>query len=50
MQIAAYLGQSGAFDRAVAAWSAQYAITNDEDHTRLLEAIKAGRVEADPDS
>ena len=50
VQIAAYLGRSDTFDRAVAAWSAQYAITNDEDHARLLEAIKSGRVEAHPDS
>ena len=31
-RIAAYLGRSDAFDRAIVSWSAKYAVTNAEDH------------------
>jgi uncharacterized protein (DUF2252 family) len=46
VQIAGYLGSSDAFDRAIAQWAAQYAVTNENDHAALLEAIDSGRVEA----
>jgi uncharacterized protein (DUF2252 family) len=49
VRIAAYLGGSDAFDRAIVSWSAKYAATNAEDHARLVDAIEAGRVEARPD-
>ena len=46
VRIAAYLGRSDVFDRAIVSWSAKYAVTNAEDHARLVEAIDTGRVEA----
>ena len=46
MQIAGYLGNSDAFDEAIATFAAQYAITTEQDHAALLDAIKAGRVTA----
>ena len=46
VQIAGYLGKSDAFDRAIAAWAAQYAATNEHDHAALLDAIDSGRIEA----
>jgi uncharacterized protein (DUF2252 family) len=42
--IAGYLGSGKAFDRAIAAWAAKYARTNEEDHGALVDAITAGRV------
>jgi hypothetical protein len=44
--IAAYLGSSETFDRAIASWAARYAVTNDKDYVALVNAIKDGRVEA----
>jgi uncharacterized protein (DUF2252 family) len=44
--IAAYLGKSDAFDRAVADFSAAYADQNERDYRALVDAVKAGRVEA----
>lgn len=46
VQISAYLGTGDAFDRAVAAFSAAYALTNEADHAALVDAIASGRVEA----
>jgi len=46
VQIAGYLGPTDKFDRAVTAFSARYALTNEQDHARLLEAIASGRVAA----
>ena len=46
VQIAAYLGKSSRFDRAIATYSAAYAQTNERDHATLLDAIAQGRVEA----
>ena len=46
VQIAGYLGQADTFDRAIAAWAAQYAVTNDDDYAALLAAIETGRIEA----
>ncbi len=48
VRIAAYLGKSDRFDRAIAAFSARYARTNEEDHAALLAAIRDRRLEARP--
>jgi Uncharacterized protein conserved in bacteria (DUF2252) len=45
--IAAYLGTSDLFDRAVADFAASYADQIDRDHAHLVEAIKSGRIKAD---
>ena len=42
--IAAYLGGSGRFDRAIAEFARAYADLNEKDHRALLEAIAHGRV------
>ena len=44
--IAAYLGSSEAFDRAIAAFAEDYAEQNKRDHRALLGAIDSGRIEA----
>ena len=44
--IAAYLGTSDTFDRAIADFSVTYADQNDRDHQALLDAIASGRLEA----
>jgi uncharacterized protein (DUF2252 family) len=44
--IAGYLGSSDTFDRAVADFAEAYADQNERDHAALLEAIAAGRVQA----
>ena len=44
--IAAYLGSSDTFDRAIAAFSESYADQNERDHAALLAAIDSGRIEA----
>jgi len=44
--IAAYLGRSDRFDRAIADYSAACARTNEADHRALLDAIGSGRIEA----
>jgi uncharacterized protein (DUF2252 family) len=46
LAIAAYLGKGGRFDAAIAEFSARYADQNEADHTRLVEAITAGELEA----
>jgi uncharacterized protein (DUF2252 family) len=43
--IAAYLGTSDSFDRAIADFSAAYADQNELDHRALQEAAKDGRIE-----
>jgi hypothetical protein len=45
--IASYLGSSDAFDRAIAAFAEAYADQNERDHGALVDAIAAGRVQAD---
>jgi uncharacterized protein (DUF2252 family) len=47
-QLTGYLGGGDGFDRAIAAFSSAYADTNERDHALLLEAIAAGRLEAQP--
>ncbi len=44
--IAAYLGTGDAFDRAIADFGPAYADQNERDHQALVDAAKAGRVEA----
>jgi uncharacterized protein (DUF2252 family) len=44
--IAAYLGSGDAFDRAVARFSQKYADQNEHDYHALLDAIAAGRIQA----
>ncbi|HLK78801.1 MAG TPA: DUF2252 domain-containing protein [Streptosporangiaceae bacterium] len=45
--IAAYLGGSDAFDRAVAQFAAAYADQNERDHQSLVDAVKSGRITAE---
>jgi uncharacterized protein (DUF2252 family) len=45
--IAAYLGASDSFDRAIAAFSESYADQAERDHEALLAAIDSGRIEAE---
>ena len=44
--IAAYLGASDAFDRAITEFAVAYADQNERDHEALLDAVKSGRVTA----
>jgi uncharacterized protein (DUF2252 family) len=44
--IAAYLGRSDAFDRAIADFAEVYADQNERDYGALIEAVKDGRIEA----
>jgi uncharacterized protein (DUF2252 family) len=44
--IAAYLGQSDAFDRAIAEFSEAYADQNEHDYGALTQAVKSGRITA----
>jgi sugar/nucleoside kinase (ribokinase family) len=44
--IAAYLGRSDPFDRAVARFAEAYADQNERDHRTLAEAVRTGRVAA----
>jgi uncharacterized protein (DUF2252 family) len=44
--IAAYLGRSDAFDRAIADFSEAYADQNERDYDDLTKAVKSGRIEA----
>jgi uncharacterized protein (DUF2252 family) len=48
--MAAYLGDADFFDHAIAEFAGRYAETNAEDHTRLVDAIAEGRLEAAPDA
>jgi uncharacterized protein (DUF2252 family) len=45
--IAAYLGKSDVFDRALAGFAEAYADQNERDHALLDEAVKEGRVTAE---
>ena len=45
-QLSGYLGSGSGFDRALAAFSAAYARTTEQDHAALVEAIAGGRIEA----
>jgi uncharacterized protein (DUF2252 family) len=45
--IAAYLGKGDAFDQAVAELAVAYADLNARDHAALVDAVRAGRIEAE---
>jgi hypothetical protein len=45
--IAAYLGGTDVFDRAVAQFAAAYADQNERDHQSLLDAVASGRITAE---
>lgn len=44
--IAAYLGRSEAFDRALVTFAEAYADQNERDHQALVDAVRAGRLPA----
>jgi uncharacterized protein (DUF2252 family) len=44
--ISGYLGRSDAIDRAFARFALQYADQTERDHAALVEAVRAGRIEA----
>ena len=46
--IAAYLGGADVFDRAVAQFATAYADQNERDHQSLVDAVKSGRITAEP--
>jgi thiamine monophosphate kinase len=45
--IAAYLGSSDAFDRAIADFSTAYADQNEQDYQAMVEAVNSGRLVAE---
>jgi uncharacterized protein (DUF2252 family) len=45
--IAAYLGNSDVFDRAVTSFAAAYADQNERDHQSLVDAVASGRITAE---
>jgi uncharacterized protein (DUF2252 family) len=47
--IAAYLGGSDVFDRAITEFAAAYADQNERDHNALVAAVASGRIAAEPD-
>ena len=47
--IAAYLGGSDAFDKAITEFAAAYADQNERDHQSLLDAVASGRITAERD-
>ena len=47
--IASYLGNSAAFDQAIAAFAAAYADQNERDYAALAEAAASGRIKAERD-
>jgi len=46
--LSGYLGSSAAFDEVVAAFALAYADQNDRDFASFLDAIRSGRVQAEP--
>jgi uncharacterized protein (DUF2252 family) len=46
--IAGYLGTSETFDQAIVAFASAYANQTERDHAALVEAVKSGRVLAEP--
>jgi uncharacterized protein (DUF2252 family) len=45
-KIAGYLGKTGRFDEAIAAFSIAYADQSEQDHGALVKAVREGRLEA----
>jgi uncharacterized protein (DUF2252 family) len=50
VQIAAYLGKSERFDRAVADFAVAYADQNEQDYAALSAAVESGRIVADAEA
>jgi uncharacterized protein (DUF2252 family) len=48
VSIAGYLGSGENFDRAIARFAKAYADQTERDHTLLIRAVRAGRIEAAP--
>jgi uncharacterized protein (DUF2252 family) len=46
--IAAYLGGSDVFDKAIAKFATAYADQNERDYQALVDAVKSGRITAEP--
>jgi hypothetical protein len=46
VEIAAYLGTSDTFDKAIASFAEAYADQTERDYQALLAAIKSGRIAA----
>jgi uncharacterized protein (DUF2252 family) len=46
--IAGYLGAANTFDEAIVAFATAYADQTERDHAALVEAVKSGRVSAEP--
>jgi len=46
VMLAGYMGTNGVFDRAMAGFAIVYADQNERDHSALVTAVRAGRVEA----
>ena len=46
--LAGYLGKSTAFDDSLAAFAVSYADQNDRDYESFLDAIRSGRIQAEP--
>jgi hypothetical protein len=44
--IAAYLGETDAFDRSITDFAERYADQNERDHASFTEAVRSGRLEA----
>jgi hypothetical protein len=44
--IAAYLGDSDAFDKSITDFSERYADQNEQDYEEFVNAVKSGRLEA----
>jgi uncharacterized protein (DUF2252 family) len=44
--IAAYLGETDAFDKAITGFSERYADQNERDHQEFVDAVKTGRLKA----
>ena len=47
--IAAYLGGSDVFDKAITQFASAYAHQNERDHKSLVDAVASGRLTAEPD-
>jgi uncharacterized protein (DUF2252 family) len=47
-RIAGYIGKGNAFSEATSTFALKYAIQNERDHERFLDAIKGGRIFATP--
>jgi uncharacterized protein (DUF2252 family) len=47
--IAAYLGGSDVFDKAITRFASAYADQNERDHQALVDAVASGRLAAEPD-